>query len=80
MRDALGLFQSPLALAEGAKHEQTGQGVLQPSADLLEEPLFPRRPGARVRALMQAQHVGPVPFGMDGHGNHGLDAETLLRT
>ena len=76
MRDSLGVFQPSLALGEVPKDQQAGQGVLQASADLPKEALFLRHPGARVRALVQPQHVGLVALGIDGHGHHGLDAES----
>ena len=67
MRDALGFFQPGLALSQVAKHQQAGQGVGQPSADLLEKPLLLRRPDPRVRALVQPEHVRLVDLGIDGH-------------
>ncbi len=67
MRNALGFFQPCLALSEVAKDQQRGQGVGQPSPDLLEKPLLLGRPGPRVRALVQPEHVGSISLRVDGH-------------
>ena len=78
-RHPLGLLQPALALAEVAEAQHARQRVLQPAADLLEEPLLGRRPAARERALVDTEHVRPVALGMDRHGDHGLDAEASRR-
>src|SRR5262249_61791360 len=77
MRDALGLFQFALAFAQVAKHQYAGQSILQPPADLLEEPLFLRCPDAWVRALAETAHVRLIALWVEGHDDPGLDAETL---
>src|SRR5712692_964532 len=77
MRDALGLFQFALAFAQVAKHQEAGQSILQPSADLLEEPLFLRCPGSRVRALAETEHVRLSALRVEGHDDPGLDAQFL---
>src|SRR5262249_32296203 len=77
VREALSLFQFALAVAQGAQHQEAGQGVFQPSADLLEEPLFLRCPDARVRALAEAEHVWLIALRVEGHDDPGLDAEAL---
>ena len=48
VRDALGLLQLGLAVSQAAKHQQSGERIAQPSADLLEEPLLLRRPDPSV--------------------------------
>src|SRR5262249_56646980 len=77
MRDALGLFQFALAFAQVAKHQYAGQSILQPPADLLEEPLFLRCPDARVRALAETAHVRLIALRVEGHDDPGLDTEAL---
>src|ERR1700755_1279133 len=77
MRDALGFLKSVLALPQVAKHQQAGQSVGQPSADLQEKPLLLRRPDPRVRALVQPEHVRFVHLGIDGHSDEGLYVETF---
>ena len=56
--DPLRLFQPPLALAQAAEDQDAGEGVREPPASLLEEPLLRRRPDARTRALVQPEQVG----------------------
>ncbi len=75
VRDVLSRFESALALAQVAKHQDARQPVFQPPPNLLEEPLVLPRPCARVRALVQPEHVGFIAFGIDRHGDHGLDVE-----
>ena len=77
MRDALGFLQSFLAVSKVAKDQQRGQRIGEPPADLLEKPLLLARPDPRIRALVQPEQVGLVYLGVDGHGNLGLDVETL---
>ena len=68
-----------LAFAQVTEHQQRVQRVGQPPADLMEQPLLMRRPDPRVRALVQPEHIGLVYLGINSHGDHGLDAETLRR-
>src|SRR5260221_3143712 len=73
----LGLFKFGFAYSKVAKHQQTGQRVAEPAADLLEEPLLLWRPDPRVSALVQPEHVRLVYLGVDGHSDDGLYAEAL---
>ena len=75
--DALGFLQSGFALSQVAKHQQRGQRIGQPAADLLEQSLFLRRPDSGVRALVQSEQVCAIALGVDGHRNLRLDAEAL---
>src|SRR5437879_625654 len=77
MCDALGFFEPGLAFSKVAKHQQTCQRVGHPSADRLKELLLLRRPGPRVRALVQPEHVRFVYLGIDGHSDDGLYAESF---
>src|SRR5258708_4604732 len=79
MRDALGFCQSGLALSQVAKHQQRGQGVGQPSPDLLEEALLLGRPDPRVRALVQPEQIRSISLRVDGYCNLGAYAETRRR-
>src|SRR5215469_9946969 len=79
MREMLGVFQLSLAFAQVAKYQYAGKSVLEPPPNLLKTAFFLRGPGSRIRALMQAQHVGLIPFGIDRHANHRLYAESRSR-
>src|SRR4051794_11882922 len=68
-RNTLGLFQLALAFSQVAKHQQACQGVGHPSADLPKELLLLRRPGSRIRALVQPEHVRLADLGIDRHSD-----------
>ena len=77
VRDALGFFQSGLALAQITKDQQGGQSIGEPPADLLEKPLLLGRPDPRVGALVQPEHVGPIPLRV--HRDRDLRPYTVAR-
>ena len=66
-----------LAFAQVTEHQQRVQPVGQPPSDLMEQPLLVRCPDPRARALVQPERVGLVYLRVNGHGDDGLDAETL---
>ena len=73
----LAALKLALAFAQVLEHQQRVKPAGQPPADLVEQPLLVRRPDPRVRALVQPEHLGLVHLGINGHGDRGLDAETL---
>src|SRR5262249_13819103 len=77
VRDPLRLFETALALAQPAEHRQARQGIRESPADRLEEDLLAPRPDARVRALAEPKHVREIAFGVQRHGDPGLDAPAL---
>ena len=73
MRDALRRFEAALAVAQVADGQEAAQGIGQTPADLAEQALLVVGPAARLRALVQAQQIGVVLFGMERHGHVRAD-------
>src|SRR5678815_3592249 len=67
MRDLLRRFRSTLALSQTSDRDEAGESLGKPMSDLLEEALLVFCPGARPRALVQAEQVSLVAFRMQRH-------------
>ena len=78
-RDVLCRFEPPLAFAQAAEHQQAGQRVGEPTADLPEQSLLLGGPAPRMGALVHAEEVRLIPFGMERHGHLRANREALDR-
>ena len=77
VREALRRLEPALAFAQAAKGDEAAQRIGEPVADLLEQALLVVRPGARLRALVQAEEIRPVAFRAQRHEHLGAHAEAL---
>src|SRR4030095_7709606 len=76
-RDVLRRFQPPLAFAQAAESDEAGERVGEPAADLPEQSLFLGGPAPRVGALVHAEEVWLIPFGMKRYGHLRANREAL---